>query len=73
MVNEAAIQETIIDLKSQKVTNYANTAKRFKIILKTLEHCFKIKMFSQLNSIFRFNNYSPMPKKKYWWNRFENF
>ena len=41
MVNEAAIQEAIIDLKSQKVINYANTAKKFKIALKTLECCFK--------------------------------
>ena len=41
MVNEAAIQEAIIDLKSQKVTNYADTAKRFGIAPKTLERRFK--------------------------------
>ena len=41
MVNEAAIQEAIIDLKSQKAPNFAVTAKKHSVPRLTLTRRFK--------------------------------
>ena len=41
MVNEAAIQEAIIDLKSQKAPNFAATAKKHSVSRLTLTRRFK--------------------------------
>ena len=46
MVNEAAIQQAISDLKSQKVPNYTQTAQKYNLEISTLRRRFKGKTVS---------------------------